>query len=274
MLRAADSELPSPHLTPMDVQNQEFASGWRGFRKEEVRSYLLEVAQALEVGLRERAGLLSRIQALQAQVQKYRDGEDELRRTLVATERISHELREQARQEAELTVREAENRAALTTEQTKAREQDAAARHESRLRELEAAFSLRRAQLEALYQAQEHDLETRARDRNAVLEREFSLRHADFSGRLSAAHAEYAQFMSQYRAVSQAFAQAANLRLLPENPGLPSRIDESRIDEGKLVDESKLDQLRALGQVSQPPSEQGTAENPAAAVIIEEQRFS
>ena len=259
-LRASDSEVPGPHLTPMDVQNQEFGSGWRGFRREEVRSYLLEVAQALEVGLRERAGLLSRLQALQSQVQQYRDGEDELRRTLIATERISHELREQARQAAELTLREAENRAALSEEKIKAREQEVAARHDSRLRELEAAFSLRRAQLEALHQAQEHDLETRARDRNAVLERDFSVRHAELSGRLSAAHAEYAQFMSQYRAVSQAFAQAASLHLLPENPGLPSRIEDS-----------KLEHLRALGNAAQGEK---TDENPASAVIIEEQRFS
>ena len=248
-----------PQLTPLDVQHREFGAAWRGWRKDEVRAYLLDVAQSLEAGLRERAGLMARVQSLGRQVQDYRESEDELRRTLVAAERISSELRDQAKQEAALTVQEAENRAALLSKETANREQATSAKHESRLRELESAFSLRRAQLEALSQAQEHDLETRSRDRLAILESEFSARYAELSGRLSSAHAEYAQFMSQYRAVSQAFAQAANTHLPLENPSLPHRLSES---------------LSTVSKVQSAPSERATETPEAAAVQIEEQRFS
>ncbi|WP_181391925.1 DivIVA domain-containing protein [Deinococcus irradiatisoli] len=241
-------------LTPLDVQHREFATGLRGYRKGDVRAYLAEVAQALEAGLRERAQLNQRLLEAQRQIQEYKDAEDELRRTVVAAERIGHELKEQARQEAALTLQDAQNRAALLSETARTREQEALSRHEARLRELEATFSVRRAQLEALYQTQEHELENRARERSGALEREFSARYADLSGRLSAAHAEYAQFMSQYRAVSQAFAQAANTHLLPDAAELPHR----QIAEGK----------------PQAPSGPAPLSPEVAAVHIEEQRFS
>ena len=268
LLPSTGQPSPGSSLTPLDVQHRTFAAGWRGYRQSDVRAYLAEVAQALEAGLRERAQLAQRLQELQRQVHDYKDAEDELRRTVVAAERIGHELKEQARQEAMLTLQEAEHRSALMTDVAKNREQEALARHESRLRELESTFSLRRAQLESLYQAQEQELEHRARERSATLEREFSARYADLSGRLSAAHAEYAQFMSQYRAVSQAFAQAANTHLLPEAGGLPHRqIGDMPVPEPRT--------LLGRSTASTTVKAEGTALSPeAAAVQIEEQRFS
>ena len=257
---------PAAQLTPLDVQHQEFATSWRGYRKGDVRAYLSEVAQALEASLRERAHLTQRLEDVQRQVQDYRNAEDELRRTVVAAERIGHELKEQSRHEALLTIQDAENRAALLTEAAKTREQEALSRHEARLRELESTFSVRRAQLESLYQAQEHELENRARERSAALEREFSARYADLSGRLSAAHAEYAQFMSQYRAVSQAFAQAANTHLLPDTPGLPNR---------RIGDAASPPTKAPASNAAVDPRSGGKDLSPeAAAVQIEEQRFS
>ncbi|WP_161883618.1 DivIVA domain-containing protein [Deinococcus alpinitundrae] len=263
---------PGQALTPLDVQHRSFAAGWRGYRQGEVRAYLSEVAQALEAGLRERAQLTQRLQELQRQVHEYKDAEDELRRTVVAAERIGHELKEQSRQEAMLTLQEAEHRAALIQDVAKNREQEALARHESRLRELESTFSVRRAQLESLYQAQEHELEHRARERSATLEREFNARYADLSGRLSAAHAEYAQFMSQYRAVSQAFAQAANTHLLPDTVGLPHRQigDMSAPEPRSLLSRSAAPSAKAADTVLSHE----TLTPEAAAVQIEEQRFS
>lgn len=268
LLPSTGQPSPGSSLTPLDVQHRTFAAGWRGYRQGDVHTYLAEVAQALEAGLRERAQLTQRLQELQRQVHDYKDAEDELRRTVVAAERIGHELKEQARQEAMLTVQEAEHRAALTLDVSKNREQAALARHESRLRELESTFSLRRAQLESLYQAQEHELEHRARERSATLEREFSARYADLSGRLSAAHAEYAQFMSQYRAVSQAFAQAANTHLLPDAGSLPHR---------QIADMPAPEPRTLPGRSAAPATGKAadaTLSPEAAAVQIEEQRFS
>ncbi|TSA84687.1 DivIVA domain-containing protein [Deinococcus detaillensis] len=268
-------------IMPLDVQHQEFGSGWRGYRKADVQAYLSEVAQSLEADLRERAAIEQRLSEMQRQIQDYKAAEDELRRTVVAAERIGHELKEQSRQEAMLTVQKAEHRSALLLEVAKNREQEALERHESRLRELESTFSVRRAQLESLYQAQEHELENRARERSAALEREFSARHADLSGRLSSAHTEYAQFMSQYRAVSQAFAQAANAHLLPDTAGLASyQIGEGTVSKSQRPSAVELSKA---GQSGAPPSgaQQSGAQQPntkqlspeVAAVQIEEQRF-
>ena len=292
-LEAVQTALQTPRQTPIDVQRQEFAAGLRGYKKSDVRMYLSEVSQTLEDGLRERAELHTRLEAARRQLQIHRETEDELRRTLIAAERIGHELKEQARQEAMLLIQGAENRVRLLEGHAAQREQEASSRHESRLRELEATFSLRRAQLEAQCRDQEYELEIRSRERSAALEREFSGRYADLSGRLSAAHAEYAQFMSQYRAVSQAFAQAANTHLMPELPSLPSRIGDAI-----------MERLETLTEVPRPAPTQtapttevpvvvaplesgrhvagtavtvvpGALPSPeAAAVQIEEQRFS
>ncbi|WP_293911541.1 DivIVA domain-containing protein [Deinococcus sp.] len=226
-LEAVQTALQTPRHTPIEVQRQEFAAAMRGYKKSDVRMYLSEVSQTLEDGLRERAELHTRLGAALRQLQIHRETEDELRRTLIAAERIGAELKEQARQEAMLTIQGAENKVRLLEGHAAVREQEASTRHESRLRELEATFSLRRAQLEAQCRDQEHELEIRSRERSAVLEREFSVHYADLSGRLSAAQAEYAQFMSQYRAVSQAFAQAAHTHLMPELPSLPNGLPNS-----------------------------------------------
>lgn len=214
--------LNTPRFTPMETLHRRFATVWRGYRKEDVQQFLGELSQQLENHLQERSELYQQIQDLQQQLQAYRHSEDELRRTLVAAERMSHELREQTKQEAQLIVQEAEQKAALLAEQAATREREALITHDARMSELEATFSVRRATLEHHYQQQEHALETRARERSAQLEREFSVRYSELSGRLTNAHAEYANFMAQYRAVSQAFAQAANTQLLPENPALLS----------------------------------------------------
>jgi cell division initiation protein len=298
-----EAELPvlqTPRHTPMDVQRQEFAPGMRGYRRSDVRLFLAEVSQTLEDGLRERAELSTRLGAAQRQLQIHRETEDELRRTLIAAERLGHELKEQARQEAMLLIQDAENRVRLLEGHAAQREQEAASRHESRLRELESTFSLRRAQLEALYRAQEHELELQARERSSALERDFSVRYADLSGRLSAAHAEYAQFMSQYRAVSQAFAQAANTHLIPEQSMLPSRLGEAIMERlGTLTEAPRPAPAppTANPTISTPPTEipvfvtasesakhvaghtvtvqPGAQPSPEiAAVQIEEQRFS
>lgn len=234
-------------LSPMETLHHRFPTALRGYRKEDVHEYLQRMSQQLEAHLQERAELQQRIQELQQRVEQYREAEDELRRTVVAAERISHELREQTKREAQTMLQDAKQKAQLLSEQALSREREALLTHDARMTELESAFAQRRSQLEQQYQQREHALEARARERSAQLEREFSARYAELSGRLTSAHAEYANFMAQYRAVSQAFAQAANTQLLPENPAL-------------------------LGPDNPPSLAQGP-DNDIRGVLVEEQRF-
>ncbi|WP_051195701.1 DivIVA domain-containing protein [Meiothermus rufus] len=102
-------------LTPLDIRYQEFRQGLRGYVVAEVREYLARVAD-LQTGLiEENERLRSRIRELEAELAKSREGEAELKRAVVAAERIAREIKAQAEREAELIRREteAERQAAL-----------------------------------------------------------------------------------------------------------------------------------------------------------------
>ncbi len=257
----------SAGLSPMDTLHRRFPTVMRGYRKEDVHLFLSEISQQLEAHLQERNELYQKIHELEEQVEHYRNAEDELRRTVVAAERISHELREQTKREASNMLQEAEQRAMLLAEQATTREREALASHDARMTELEATFSARRAALERHYQQQEHALETRARERSGQLEREFSSRYAEVSGRLTSAHAEYANFMAQYRAVSQAFAQAANTQLLPENPALLS-------PDSALATRLPMTSLQVdLTPLRPAPVESSKRSSDRVDVLIEDQHF-
>lgn len=267
---ASDPSFPvlnTPRISPMEAMHHRFPTALRGYRKEDVHHFLNQVSQQLENHLQERAELYQQIQELQQQIQNYRHAEDELRRTVVAAERISHELREQTKREANHILQEAEQKAQLITEQAATREREALITHDARMTELEGTFAARRSNLEQHYQQQEHALEARARERSAQLEREFSARYAELSGRLTNAHAEYANFMAQYRAVSQAFAQAANTQLLPENPALLTR--ESAVAARRPITTLQTD-IQPMAALHPMPSEDGQV---PSSVLIEDQRF-
>ncbi len=95
-------------LTPLDIRHQEFPSGLRGYQKEAVRAYLARVADLLEELIRENQELKARIQGLEEENARLKEAEGELKRAVVAAERIARELKAQAEREAELIRKEAE----------------------------------------------------------------------------------------------------------------------------------------------------------------------
>ncbi|MGC8968401.1 MAG: DivIVA domain-containing protein, partial [Thermus sp.] len=89
-------------LTPLDVRYQEFPTGLRGYRKEAVRAYLARVAEVMEGLIGENEALKERLKALEEEVARLKETEGELKRAVVAAERIARELKAQAEKEAEL----------------------------------------------------------------------------------------------------------------------------------------------------------------------------
>jgi cell division initiation protein len=94
-------------LTPLDIRYQEFPTGLRGYQKEAVRAYLAQVAEAMEALIRENEGLRERLKALEEENARLKEAEGELKRAVVAAERIARELKAQAEREAELIRKEA-----------------------------------------------------------------------------------------------------------------------------------------------------------------------
>ncbi len=96
---------------PMDIQRQVFGKRFRGFDQDEVRTYLNFVAEEVASLQRERDSLEQELQSLRAVVDDYRSREAILKNTLLTAQRLTEELKEGARKQAEAIVHEAELKA-------------------------------------------------------------------------------------------------------------------------------------------------------------------
>src|SRR6266516_1808616 len=93
--------------TPVEIRHVRLQHGLLGFRRAPVERLLAEVADSFEEVWRERADLAARVETLEADIARYKELEQLLRATLVSAERAAHELRDQAKREAETIVAEA-----------------------------------------------------------------------------------------------------------------------------------------------------------------------
>jgi cell division initiation protein len=95
-------------ILPMDIQRQNFGRTMRGFDVEEVRNYLTIVAEEVAALQGERDSLNQEAQSLRAQVEDHRQRENILKNTLLTAQRVSEEIKDNARKHAENVVKEAE----------------------------------------------------------------------------------------------------------------------------------------------------------------------
>jgi cell division initiation protein len=95
-------------ISPMEIQRQTFSKRLRGYDAEEVRTYLNLVAEELQQFQREQAALQQEAQFLRSMVDEHRQREEILKNTLLTAQRVSDEIKETARKQGEMTVKEAE----------------------------------------------------------------------------------------------------------------------------------------------------------------------
>jgi cell division initiation protein len=95
-------------ITPLDIQQKQFSSKFRGFDMEEVDSFLELVREEMEELLRENANLREETKRLEKQMKEYKSMEGTLRDTLVGTQQMVEEYRKNASKEADLLRKEAE----------------------------------------------------------------------------------------------------------------------------------------------------------------------
>jgi cell division initiation protein len=95
-------------ISPMDIQRQTFNRVMRGLDGEEVRAYLNLVAEEVQALQRERDGLQNEAQSLKAMLEEHRERETILKNTLLTAQRLSEEIKENARKQAESVVKQAE----------------------------------------------------------------------------------------------------------------------------------------------------------------------
>jgi cell division initiation protein len=95
-------------ISPMDIQRQTFARKFRGFDPEEVRTYLSLVAEEVAALQRDRDTFEQQVQQLHGLIDEHREREVILKNTLLTAQRVSEEIRENARKQSESVVHEAE----------------------------------------------------------------------------------------------------------------------------------------------------------------------
>jgi len=102
-------------LSPAEIRHAELDRGLFGYKRDTVDDLLDAVVESFEQVWRDRADLTDKVESLEAEIVRFKELESLLRTTLVSAERASHELRNQARKEAELIVTEAESEARRVT---------------------------------------------------------------------------------------------------------------------------------------------------------------
>jgi cell division initiation protein len=95
-------------ISPMDLQRQTFGRQFRGYDKEDVRTYLNLVAEEVAALQRDRDSLEHEVQELRALIAEHRERETILKNTLIMAQRVSEDIRDTARKQGESVVKEAE----------------------------------------------------------------------------------------------------------------------------------------------------------------------
>jgi cell division initiation protein len=102
-------------ITPVELHHIRLKRGLLGYRRGPVDDLIIEIADSFEEVWRQRADYADRIEQLEGELSRHRDLESLLRTTLVSAEKSAHELKDQAKREAELVVGEAHAEARAVT---------------------------------------------------------------------------------------------------------------------------------------------------------------
>ncbi len=110
-------------ITPMDIRQQQFTvKMFRGFDTQEVDTFLEDLAADYEALLKENSLLKEQLQALEERTRGLEEREKVLQETLVTTQRLVEEMKDQARREAAVIIREGEVQAERIIEASRAAE--------------------------------------------------------------------------------------------------------------------------------------------------------
>lgn len=98
-------------IAPQDILTQQFGVKVKGFDKEEVKSFLVQVAETLENEIQEKESLKKKMEHAHEKLAKFEKREEILRDTLVSAQKFSTEIKSNAQKESELIIKEAEMKA-------------------------------------------------------------------------------------------------------------------------------------------------------------------
>jgi cell division initiation protein len=98
-------------VTPLDIQQQQFKTRFRGFDIREVDSFLEQMAETVESLQKENQNLGDEVRRLELEIQGYRKREETFKRALLNSQKVLDQMKDNARRSAELIIAEAEVKA-------------------------------------------------------------------------------------------------------------------------------------------------------------------
>jgi cell division initiation protein len=114
-------------LAPVELPHVQLRRALYGYRASSVNRLLEEVKESFEEVWCERAELRDQVEQLEADLARHREVEALLRETLMSAERTSHELKDQARRDAEQIIKAAHSEARSITQEALAERERLAA---------------------------------------------------------------------------------------------------------------------------------------------------
>lgn len=112
-------------LTPLDIQRHEFQQRtFRGLDRAEVRMFLNAVSEEMEHLRSDNEKMSEEVRRLTALLSEHHQREEILKNTLVAAQRTSEELKENAKKQSQMLLKEAELAADRLVEAAQSRAHD------------------------------------------------------------------------------------------------------------------------------------------------------
>lgn len=93
-------------ITAIEIRNYQFTKGVRGYKEEEVRNFLHQVAQDYEKVYSENMTMKDEMQRLEFELAKYRKMEETMNNSLILAQQTAEELKINARKEAGIILEE------------------------------------------------------------------------------------------------------------------------------------------------------------------------
>lgn len=125
-------------ITPLEIRQKTFEKNFRGYERDEVHAFLITLSQEWERIVDENKELKFKFESTEREIQKLREVESSLYRTLKTAEDTGASVIEQARKAAELHLRESQFKAEQLLNEAKTMAKDTIEESEVRAKEIVA----------------------------------------------------------------------------------------------------------------------------------------
>ncbi|WP_134700288.1 DivIVA domain-containing protein [Ammoniphilus sp. YIM 78166] len=98
-------------LTPLDIHNKEFSKAFRGYDEDEVNEFLDQIIKDMEIIIKEKRELEEKVGTLTERLTHFTNIEETLSKSILIAQETAEEVKNNARKESQLIIKEAEKNA-------------------------------------------------------------------------------------------------------------------------------------------------------------------